>query len=208
MRAGVESISSRLDRGTRNARLALDDFTPTWSRHEARLPGARAGPLRRSRLRLDSAALLGPGMRGQTRFAPAALRSDNDRESVYEARYARHPRPSGARRLQWAGAGTGQPGLVRGAYWRADDPHTIQSRVVHTRRRRLTKPSRLLATAVVRRACIAGSFRCIAVPGDASWKVGRSPSPNADFWPGSGRRSTREWPRHRPVWDALLTLTN
>jgi hypothetical protein len=92
MRAGIELISSRLGRGTRNARLPSDDFTPPWSRHEARLPGARAGPLRRSPLRLDSAALLGPGVRGRTRCAPAALRSDNDRESVYEARCARHPR--------------------------------------------------------------------------------------------------------------------
>ena len=93
MRAGVKLISSRLGCGTSNARLASDDFTPTWSQHEARLPGARAGPLRRSRLRLDSAALLGPGVRGRTRCAPAARRSNNDRESVHEARCARHPGP-------------------------------------------------------------------------------------------------------------------
>src|ERR1700712_1887708 len=76
-----------------------------------------AGPapaqVARSPLRVDSAALLVPGVRWRTRYAPAALRSDSACESVDEARCARHPRNSGARRAQFAVAGTGHPLLVR-----------------------------------------------------------------------------------------------
>ena len=68
-------------------------------------PGARNGcpepappQRRRSGLQPDFAALLVPGVRGRTRCAPAALRSDSARESVHEARCARHPRACGARR--------------------------------------------------------------------------------------------------------------
>jgi hypothetical protein len=62
------------------------------------------------------------------------------------------------------------------------------------------------AGAVVRKAAASGRSRCIAVPGDASSKVGRLAWPNADFCPGWGRRPAREWSRHRPVRDGLLTL--
>ena len=51
-----------------------------------------------------------------------------------------------------------------------------------------------------------GRFRCFAVPGDTSSRVGRLPPLNTDCWPGSGRRPARNWPRHRPVWGGLLTL--
>ena len=61
---------------------------------------------------------------------------------------------------------------------------------------------------LVSREAATGGYRCVAVPGDGSSKVGRLPSPNADFCPASGRRLARKWQRHRPVWGGLLTLRN
>jgi len=54
-------------------------------------PAPAPAQRRRSGLRPDFAALLVPWVRGRTRCAPAALRSDSARESVHEARCARPP---------------------------------------------------------------------------------------------------------------------
>ena len=147
--------------------LASDDFMPAGSRHEERLPGACAGPSWRSGLRPDFAALLGPGVRGRTRCAPAALRSDSARESVDEARCARHPRPCGARRHSMgrrrhrAAVPRARRAGVRTRACRIGRPAEWASRVPTHRRRPRLRSTRPIA--IARRAHTKGSCRCIAV---------------------------------------------